>query len=131
MFFAAMFARSSRHLRAACNCAQMLHNVCTAQIPHNAQPAIQCAQVPVCPCPFTLLLEPAQQPKSTTRCQPWVCLPLVVLRSQVVPYRRDERVELCKKCDSPHDVHCGGGEHKGRSPDAVVSMLVCSCVHRC
>ena len=47
------------------------------------------------------------------------CLPLVVLRAQVVPYGRDERVQLCEECDRPHDVHGGGGEDEGRAPDTI------------
>ena len=46
-------------------------------------------------------------------------LPLVVLRAQVVPYGRDERVQLCEECDRPHDVHGGGGEDKSRAPDTI------------
>lgn len=46
-------------------------------------------------------------------------LPLVVLRAQVVPYGRDERVQLCEECDRPHDVHGGGGENKSRAPDTI------------
>jgi hypothetical protein len=41
------------------------------------------------------------------------CLPLVVLRSQVVSYGRNERMQLCEECDGPHDVHCGGREDEG------------------
>ena len=47
------------------------------------------------------------------------CLPLVVLRAQIVPYGRDERVQLCEECDRPHDVHGGGGEDEGRAPDTI------------
>ena len=30
---------------------------------------------------------------------------------------------MCEECDSPHDVHRGGGEDECRSPDSVISML--------
>ena len=57
------------------------------------------------------------------------CLPLVVLRAQVVPYGRDERVQLCEECDRPHDVHGGGGEDESRAPDTISKrQLLCMSV---
>jgi hypothetical protein len=44
---------------------------------------------------------------------------LVVLRAQIIPYGRDERVQLCEECDRPHDVHGCGGEDEGRAPDTI------------
>lgn len=51
------------------------------------------------------------------------CLPLVVFRSQVVSYGRDERMELCEECDGPHDVHSRRREDEGRSPDTGFCKL--------
>ena len=39
---------------------------------------------------------------------------------EVASHRYDERVQLCKEGNGPHDVHGGRGKDEGRSPDTAV-----------
>lgn len=71
------------------NALKTMRLFCSSLLVHAA-PADESAPVPlVFPRVFLMLL----------------LLPLVILRSQVVSYGRNKRMQLSEKGDSPHDIH--------------------------